>query len=424
MKYYSLSPGLSTGSQILLNDFKASASAIFELSTDVFDIQRESTFGSGSYINIRARVTSAVNTLTGKLRGDDWKQIIFHPYDNFTDGIGWLYKFSSNTWISVFSDVLKSVVTNCTVRRANEHLRWIGDDGVYYDVPCIVDYDLTGVRDLVRQDNIVLPQGYISVYAQLNDKTEKIRPNMRFLFGRPNQRVCWRVYGNGIMNSQGQITDDETSSRLLVLTVGGYEYNSELDNLELGICNYYKNQYSISLSSSSISGNISETYPINATLLCNSVPASGSLTYLTGASSIASISASGLLTLNASGSTIATAYMGGNSSISASALVTVTASSTSTIEVRITPSDNTSILEEDYTDFSAYLYVNSIQQADSFIFTVANSNVPVANYTMSNITDNSFRITNNAMFLEHPLLVNAISGSYIKQVSIQLNGSF
>ncbi|HQF37057.1 MAG TPA: hypothetical protein PLL26_05465, partial [Candidatus Dojkabacteria bacterium] len=116
--------------------------------------------------------------------------------------------------------------------------------------------------------------------------------------------------------------------------------------------------------------------------------------------------------------------MGGNSSISASALVTVTASSTSTIEVRITPSDNTSILEEDYTDFSAYLYVNSIQQADSFIFTVANSNVPVANYTMSNITDNSFRITNNAMFLEHPLLVNAISGSYIKQVSIQLNGSF
>lgn len=424
MKYFNLNPPPSSGSQILLNDFKASASTVFDLSTDVFTIQRESTLGSGSFIDTRVRVTSAINSLTSKMRGDDWKQIIFHPYDTFTDGIGWKYVFNNNTWLSVFSDVLKSVVTNCTVRRANEHLRWIGEDGVYYEEECVVDYELTGVRDLVRQDDVPLPQGYINVYAQLNSKTEKIRPNQRFLFGRPNQRVCWRVFGNGIMNTQSQITNDETSGQLLVLTVGGYEYNEQLDNLELGIVDYYKNQYSISLSASQISGNTTETYPINATLLLNNIPTSGSLTYNTSSSSIATISASGLLTLNSAGSTIATAYMGGNPAISGSALVSVTASGTTTNEIRITPSDNTSILEEDYADITAYLYINSVQQSDAFTFATANSNVPVADYTISNITANGFRLTNNIMCLEYPLLINATSGSYTKQISIQLNGAF
>jgi hypothetical protein len=116
--------------------------------------------------------------------------------------------------------------------------------------------------------------------------------------------------------------------------------------------------------------------------------------------------------------------MGGNPAISGSALVIVTASGTTTNEVRITPSDNTSILEEDYANFTVYLYTNGIQQSDVFTFAVANSNVPIANYTISNMTANGFRITNNIMCLEYPLLINATSGSYTKQISIQLNGAF
>jgi DNA-binding protein Fis len=116
--------------------------------------------------------------------------------------------------------------------------------------------------------------------------------------------------------------------------------------------------------------------------------------------------------------------MGGNPSVSASATITVTASGTTTNEVRITPSTNTSITEGESQTYTSYLYSNGVQQADVFTFTLANANVPVANYIMDTITNNSFKITNVNMYLDYPLLINATSGSYTQQISIVLAGAF
>jgi hypothetical protein len=424
MKYFPLSPVSATGSQIKIDDYKYAGHILFTDSTDVFTIQRETSFASQTYQNIDVRVTPVINLSTGEKRGDDWKQLIFDPYETFVPTIGSLFYFDDNYWICTFTDNIKSTLLNIIIRRCNEQLRWVDDNGVIYQEPICVDYDITGTRDLVRQDDMVLPQGYCDCFVQLNTRTELVKPNQRFLFGRPKQRVCWKLFGNGIMNSQNQQTLSDTTARLMTLTMGGYQYNEQTDNLTLGIADYYKQVYSISLSASSITGNVGETYPLNATLLCNSLPTSGSLTYTTSSSTISTISSSGLLTLNTAGSTIATAYMGGNPTITASALVTVTASGTTTNEVRVTPSTNTQILEGESQTFTSYLYTNGVQQADVFTFTLANANVPVANYTMDTITNNSFKITNVNMYLDYPLLINAVSGSYTKQISIMLAGAF
>lgn len=423
MKYYSLAPPISTASQIMLNDFNYASNILFENSTDIFTIQKE-TFGSKTYYNVKARITAAINNLTSRLLGDDFKQIIHNPIDNISIGIGDMYYFSDNYWISVFSDAIKSVVSNGTVRRANNMLKWIDENGVLFQEPCIIDYNILGSRNLTRQDDMVLPQGYIKIFAQLNERTEKIKPGQRFLVGRPNRQVCWRVLGNGEMVSQGLQTIDNESARLLTLVVEAYQYNEQTDDLINGIADAYKLNYSISLPSSFIYGNVSENYPINAILLCNNDPISGSMTYSTSSSIVADISSSGLITLNSAGSAIVKSYMGGNIDISASALVTVTASGTITNEIRITPSDNTFILEGNSQTFTSYLYINGIQQADIFSFVVADSNVPTDRYIINNMTNNSFDVENINMYLNSPLVINAISGSYIKQISILLTGAF
>jgi len=424
MKYYPLAPPVSTASQIMLNDFQYAGHTLFKESLDIFVIQKETVFGSKVFENIDARITSVINVSTGTKLSDDFKQIILDPLETFIPKMGTLFFFDQCFWLCTFTDNIKSVLTNIIVRRCNEQLRWIDENGAIQSEYCCVDYELTGVRDLVRQDDPILPQGYISIYSQLNERTELIRPNQRFLFGRPKNRVCWRVFGNGIQSSQNLETLDDTSGRLLTLTVGGYEYNEQLDNLELGVADYYKSQFSISLSASSISGNIGETYPLNATLLLNNSPTSGSLTYTTSSSTISTISSSGLLTLSASGTTTAYAYMGGNPSVSASATITVTASGTTTTEVRITPSDNVSIIEGESQTFTSYLYANGVQQADVFTFTLANSNVPTNRYVLSTLSNNSFSVENLNMYLDYSLLINAVSGSYTKQISIVLAGAF
>jgi hypothetical protein len=407
----------------MLNDFKYAGHTIFENSLDIFTIQKETSFGSKVYEDIKVRITSVIDSKTSTKLSDDFKQLIFDPTGTFVPIMGYMYYFDSNFWVCTFTDNTKSVVDNCTIRRCNEQLRWIGDNGVSYSEYCAVDYDITGTRDLLRQDDLALPQGYCDIYTQLNERTELIKPNQRFLFGRPKQRVCWKLFGNGIMNSQNQETLTDTTARLMTLTMGGYQYNEQTDDLVNGIADAYKLVYSISLSASQISGNITETYPINATLFCNNLPTTGSLTYATSSSTIATINTSGSITLNASGSTTITTYMGGNPATSASALISVTTSGTSTNEVRVLPSDNIEILESETTTFTTYLYSNGVAQSDIFTFAPANSNVPTDHYILI-ANNNGFSLENVERYLDWPLLITATSGSYTKQISITLNGAF
>jgi hypothetical protein len=101
----------------------------------------------------------------------------------------------------------------------------------------------------------------------------------------------------------------------------------------------------------------------------------------------------------------------------------VTASGTSTNEVRVLPSDNIEILESETTIFTTYLYSNGVAQANTFTFAPANTNVPTDHYIM--ITNNNgFSLENVERYLDWPLLITATSGSYTKQISITLNGAF
>jgi len=426
MKYYPLSNPTSTGSQIKTDDYKYAGHELFLDATDVYTIQRETTFASNTYEDVTVRIIPVIDSKSGNKRSDDWKSLIFDPYDTFIPIIGSSFYFEDNYWLCVFTDNIKSTLVNCTIRRCNCQAKWIDNSGVYHAEAAIIDYDLAGTRNLERSDNLILPEGYIPFFIQSNERTRLIQANQKFLFGPKSHRVGFRIHGGGIQNMMTQQTTDEDSNSLMEFVLESYQINPDVDNLDLGVADYYESRYSISLSASQITGNIGESYPINATLLLNNIPTSGSLTYTSSSSPIATINASGSIAMVASGSTIATAYMGGNPAISASALVTVSASSTpvTTTEIRITPSDNVSILEGDTASFTSYLYVNGVQQADVFTFPLVNANVPVDHYTLSNITNNGFDITNSEMYLDYPLLINATSGSYTKQISINLNGAW
>jgi len=424
LKYYQLSPPAISASSILVEEFDALVNQQFEVASDVYVIKRESSFASGSLVDATARVTSAIDNMTGARLSDDFKQLIFKPSDTHIAGIGTKYYFENNYWICVYSDTIKSLSNNCMVRRANEYLRWIGDNGVYYEEPCAIDYKIARSKDTLTAENLIIPQGYIDIYVQLNSNTELIKGGQRFLFGRPNNRLCWRVFGNGVQNTQNQETDDDTTSRLLTLTVGGWEINNDLDNLSLGIANYYDNVYALSLTPAVITGNVGETRQLVSTVTLNGDPITKSVVYTSSDAAKVGVSTTGSLTLSASGVAVITSTMASNSTVSASAAVTVSTSGVSTEEVRITPSDDTFILEDESKIFTAYVYTNGIQQADVFTFPLADANVPTANYTMTAVGNNVFTINNVNKYLDYPLLVNATSGSFVKQISVNLKGAW
>lgn len=425
-KYYgNLVAPPHSASAVLIDDFQALVNDQFSIATDVYTIQEESVFGSGSYVDVDARIVSVIDSMSGEKLSDDWRKLLFKNIYHDAS-LGKMYYFGNNYWLCTHSENIKTLTPNAVIRRCNESLRWIDDDGIIYYEPCVIDYNIDRTKDVVLRDSIITPQGYIAIHTQMNNRTAKIHPNQRFLFGRPDNRICWRIFGNGIQNSLMQETNDDTSSRVLTLTMGGYEKDQiqDTDNLVLGIADYYKKLYSLSFSASQISGNVGETYLLDSTLIQNNTITTAPLSYSTSSSSIATVSGSGIVSLVSSGSATITGCMTSNTSVTASAIVIVNASPIYSYEIRVSPSENYNILESENQTFTTYLYVSGSLQSDAFNFTLINNDVPVDRYSMTTLGSNSFNVVNINKYLNDPLSILATSGSFTKQIDISLVGAW
>lgn len=402
--------------------FQSALDDLFYDATSVYTIQEETAFASGSWVNLDVRINQAIDRQTGNKLGNDFKMLLFKDLDH-SAGLGRKYSFDNNIWLTVNLEEYKGLAKSSTIRRCNSTLRWIDKNGNSYSEPCSIDYELNRARDDMGTKDPVTPQGYVDVYCQLNSNTKLIEGNQRFIFGPVENRIAFKVFGNGVRNFLNEETADDSSSTLLVLTMGADYVNAEDDDLTTGIADYNKNIYLLSISPSMISTDVGDVIQIMPSLTWNGDPSDKSVSYSASASTIATVSGSGLITTIASGSTTITGYMTNNIGVTDTVTVVVSASPISTYEVRVSPTSN--ILYEGETEtYSSYLYINGVVQANSFVFTLADANVPIDHYTLTILDDNSFSLKNKEFYLNNPLSISCTSGSYSKQLDIYLRGSW
>lgn len=261
-----------TPKEELVNAFQANLNEYFSVATSYQTIQEETAFGSNVYQNVNVRINAAILSPSGEKRGDDYKRIL-HSDLAHASGLGWKYYFDSNYWLATFTEIVKSLGNANMVRRCNEVLRWIDTDGTYYEEPCVIDYQIERSRDTSGANNPVVPSGFFDIYCQLNERTTKIKSNQRFLFGRPDNRICFKVFGMGVQNANNLETADNGSGTLLILTVGGNYINEDTDDLILGVADKYKD-YGKFTSASAVG-----IYDVVVTPTTNDILESGSAIY-------------------------------------------------------------------------------------------------------------------------------------------------
>jgi hypothetical protein len=98
-------------------------------------------------------------------------------------------------------------------------------------------------------------------------------------------------------------------------------------------------------------------------------------------------------------------------------------SASSIANIVVSPNDG-KILELASQTFDVRYYSGSVVTTGSFIFSISGSNVPVANYTFSTLTDNTFSVTNNEKYLDSSLVVNCIGTSGSRTFDVSLAGSW
>lgn len=408
-------------SDIWLDGFQSFIDSQFYNAPDAFIIQEELNIGQLNFQNVEVRINRGINTYTGEKLGDDFKQLIFRDLAHATS-VGYKYYFDDNYWIVVNSEIIKNFAASCIVRRCNNVLRWVDEYGNYYEEPCSIDYKLNESRDIISTKDPVTPKGYIEVYCQSNERTRKIFGNQRFLFGSKNNRIGFKVFGDGIRNFLNQKTYDDDSSAILVLTMGGNYVNRETDDIVNGIADVNNLIYNLSMSPNYVSGSVSNSFQLNPYVTYNGISVSVPLTYFSSASSIATVSSSGLVSMISNGSAVISAYMTKNTSASAICNVVVSASPIGYNEIRISP-EPTFIFEGSSQNYNFYLYENGNYIPSSFVFNVSGSLVPESHYSLIS-SASSLLITNNLRYLNYPLTIDCASGSVIRQVEINLKGAW
>jgi len=422
-RYYTAGSPVYTKSPVETwrDGFQATLNAEFYNRSSVYSILEESVFASGSFVAMDVIINRAVNSATGNKLGDDFKMLLFKNLDHST-GLGYKYYFDNNYWLVTNSEYYRGLAATCVVRRCNAVLRWVDGYGKTYTEPCVIDYEIKRARDEIGGKNPVTPQGFIDVYCQMNDNTRLIKGNQRFLFGSVQNRIAYRIFGDGLRSWINQETMDDESGRILLMTMGGNYVNEDTDDLVNGIADINKVSYALTISPSAIAGDVSDIFELVPYVTKNGNIVSENVNYITSSSSIASVSGS-MITLEGVGSCTITGSLVNNENITYDVSIDVSGSAITNYEVRFSPPSGI-LLEGDTKEYTAYLYSNGVVQPDVFVFTVADANVPASSYTLSVVDGNSFSVTNDHYYLEYPLSIVATSGSHVEEVDIYLRGSW
>jgi len=388
-----------------------------------YNIQEETYIGSGEYKYIDVRISHVINTETGLKLGDDWKTLYFKNITHNTE-MGKYYIFDNNTWLTINKEFNKNLVGICTIRRCNNTLRWIDEEtGAYYEEPCSVEDPIKEPRNYFTQGSpFPIPGGFLHIHTQLNDNTNLIKPNQRFLFGNSNHWSGWKVVGVGINDFRNEKTYDIDSSKVLTLDLVANFINEEIDDITNGIADVNTNLYTLTINNSSIEGSPGTTYQLSAEITYNGRTIDRTITWSTTNSNVANVDSNGLVTFVSTGACIITATIYENPAGDTCG-VTVTNTPGSNYEITISP-DTNYILEGLSGTYSVYLHENGVQLSNIFVCSCSGNDVPITNYSFAQTDNNHFSASNITRDDSSYLTINCTSGSYIKNFNIYLKGAW
>jgi hypothetical protein len=419
------SVGLSGIPKDRYNDiFQEALSRQFKNAPNWHTVQEEYPFGSSTLRNIDVRVTSAVNQLTGEKQGDDYKVLLFEHLDDVRS-LGSYYYFDNNYWIVVNGDDIKKSAASVVVRRCNNTLRWLATDGSLYTVPCVIDYKVKENRNYsTTGSNLVLPSGFIEVATQLNVKTNLIRPNQRFLFGRENNWIAYKVNGGGVANYNNLETMDNTSGGLLKLTMEVNMDNDVTDDLVNGIADVGQNVYVVTiLEGASVSGAVGADIQLHANVTLNGEVVTRTVAWSSSNTAKATVNTSGLVHLVALGESTITCTLQNNTTVTDTITASVVEAPADAYQILVTPNINT-ILEGDTQQFEVKLWLNGVEQVDEFLFSFPNDDVPVSSYTYTRVDGNTFTVKNLEKYPGVLLVIRCTSGVHVLDFGIELRGAW
>lgn len=412
-----------TNGELIREVFQEVVTERFYNAPNVYTVKEQDAIGSEVYSDIDVRINRGIGVYTGRNLGDDWRLLIFQNVDHPII-MGKKYLFDNNYWLTFNTETYNNFAVSCMVKRCNNVLRWIDEDGIRYNEPCIFDLLIARARDQMSSDDLVNLQGYINVYAQLNQKTQKIRENQRFLIGNSEHRVGYKVFGGGVRNFINGVTYDDYSASMLMLTMGGSHVNESTDDIINGYAGAFKLTHEIKSLPTYISGKPNSTYQLYPQLYRADEPVEGkAFIYTSSNTNVATVNSNGSVSMVGDGVAEITVAFADN--LDVEAMINVEVSSVSDVTSIVIAPEPSYIIEGRTETYDCQLYLGGILTPASFVFAISENNqAPLGNFVLQQINANTFSVKNIKRSPYKNLKINCTSGVNTYDITIILRGVF
>lgn len=358
------------------------ANQVFENSSTYWtDVEEEDAVGTLEFHPIIARVTSLIDAKTGQRVNDDFKKIIF-PNMNYHPSLGTRYKFDNNIWIVYSTENIRTDTSSVYIRRCNNVMTTQDKYGNIHREPVYIDYKVTEAQ-LYKEYTLNVPSGRIQFWCQRNRHTENININDRYIFGKEPYRV------REVARFDRTYTFEEDSVKMI-------SFYAELDaigtddNMDLGIANYKRYDYKISIVDS-ISNIVGFIGSINSNVYLNGEIIEEDVIWETTNSSIAEINNSGDYKFLDVGNCKFICRMANKPEIFSVVNIEVTKKNETSFDYTISP-DNMVVKQNKTVEFTITEYLNGKVIDVGFDFKA--NGVSNRNYILTVNSKNSFSITN------------------------------
>lgn len=303
--------------------------------------------------------------------------------------------------VMVCNKNINGVYDRLTLANMHLPLNFIGNE-VLYSTYCLCD---VGGMSASSSSTITILDGKIRFRVPKTSQTALIKTNDRFI----KFNGAWKC---------DKVTAELDGSFSIWCHVDSVAEGDDLENeipqgLPVYTLEFNPNTYNLT------AGATQQITPI-VTKNGQSVSTSFRMTYTSSNSNIATVDSNGLITASGEGSATITGSL--NDGIK-TATVTINVTSVQVVTVEIMP-QKTAILQSQEQVYTVYKKINGIVQPD--IFNIVGSVAPTANYTLTVLNGNSFKVKNLKLWSSGKLKVTCttLDGINSNFIEVQLKGAF
>lgn len=414
-------PTSTTYPEYTRNQLQDKVNRDWDFASDVYAVKKMNQ--SKVWEDLTVRLTFPYDIKSSSSIKDDFKTVLFKDLQ-YNALLGEMWQFSNYYWMTIDTGRNKSSTSSCMIQRCSDALRWYDENGLYHELPCVIERN--SMYDLDNDRIMTIPTNQTRVLVKWDDESKLIKwadvnstddKFTRFILNGYAYRTVSIDRHSFIRNGIGYLDIRLVSDMI-----------KDSDDLINNIADGLNQNTTIDITNGNSTVTIGQNLQLNTVVTRNGIEVvSPVISYTSATPTVATIDINGLISALSTGSSLMTATYG---NVSDSTLISATpiVSNNYTLEFNSSIGNLSTLKLNQSSTYTVTALNNGVSYADTFTFNVTDDTglspsnvVSIVSQTSNSIVLKANNISTNVNQYFRLYAVGTNKTDYIR---IQIKGLF